>query len=116
MKKKLSKESRSKLLDMLAAPHSHSDPSQWAICKSCQDRWVVYQKEKARLTELEKNNLGKDLLDQGVEIYFKLLSIPDWRAKREEHLKSKGLSLAQEVENIKRYLKNKGININQYNV
>ena len=111
MKKQLSRESRSKLLDILASSHSHSEVGQAAMCKSCQEKWAKYQKEKARLTELEKNNLGNDLLEKGVEAYMKLLSIPDWRFQREEYLKSKGMSLAQEVENIKKYLQKRGIQI-----
>ena len=69
----LSKDKRRRLLNLLASRHSHSEMSQWAVCKSCQGKFAKYKHEKAKLTEIEKAELYEDVKQKAVEISQKMI-------------------------------------------
>lgn len=68
-KKKLSRESRRKLLDILASKHSHSELGDWAKCESCQARFLKYKQAKVHLTEQERKELENETIDRAIEIF-----------------------------------------------
>jgi len=69
----LSKDSRGTLLDILAVRHSHSEITQWAGCKECQEKFQQYKIKKAKLTDVERDELNKEVLQKVKEINPALL-------------------------------------------
>ena len=64
----LSKDSRKTLLDTLAVRHSHSEITQWAGCKECQEKFQQYKLKKSKLTDAEMEKLYKEVLKKVKEI------------------------------------------------
>lgn len=69
----LSEDKRRKLLDYLASKHSHSEMTQWAICKECQDKFAKYKHEKTKLTEREREEIHEDVKRKAIEINQKMI-------------------------------------------
>ena len=64
----LSRDKRAILLDTLAVNHSHSEMTQWAMCKACQDKFQQYKLKKSKLTDIEREQLNKEVLQKVKEI------------------------------------------------
>ena len=75
MKRELSREHRSDLLDILAIRHTHSDMGQWAGCKECQDKFLAYKHAKAKLSAIEREELEKRVSERARQILGKLHNI-----------------------------------------
>mgnify|MGYP001573817392 FL=1 len=69
----LSEDKRHRLLNLLSSRHSHSEMSQWAVCKECQGKFAKYKHEKSKLTKVEMAELYKDVKRKAVEISQRMI-------------------------------------------